>query len=33
MATLDYTITELDLSCKGLTKLPDDIYKSNNLNL
>ena len=31
MSIPDYTITELDLSNKGLTKLPDDIYKYTNL--
>ena len=31
MSIPDYTITELDLSNKRLTKLPDDIYKYTNL--
>ena len=27
----DYSITELDISCRGLTQLPDDIHKYTNL--
>jgi len=28
---VDYSITELDIQCQGLTKLPDDIDKYTNL--
>jgi Leucine-rich repeat (LRR) protein len=31
MSIIDYTITELNLSFKGLNKLPDDINKYTNL--
>ena len=30
---VDYSITELDISNKGLTKLPDDIDKYTNLKI
>ena len=29
----DYSITELDISNKGLTKLPNDIHKYTNLQI
>ena len=31
MSEPDYTITELNLCCKGLNKLPDDIHKYTNI--
>ena len=31
MSLPDYTITEINLSNKGLNKLPDDIHKYTNL--
>jgi Leucine-rich repeat (LRR) protein len=30
---VDYNITKLDISCQGLTKLPDDIDKYTNLEI